>query len=95
MTNSYLSLFGGITSPPWDNTWGAGQADEENLLMISGRNLINNFLSHIQPTFLSPEASVISLMVYRYHYYPMVLKVRPLAGQEPTLTDPLTRGPSK
>jgi len=48
MTNSYLSLFGGITSP-WDNTWVPGQADEENSFIISGRNLINNFLSHIQP----------------------------------------------
>ena len=28
-------------------------------------------------------------MVYRYHYYPMVLTLRPLAGQEPTLIDPL------
>ena len=49
MTSSYLSLFGGITPPPWDNTWAAGQADKENLLIISGRNLINNFLNHIQP----------------------------------------------
>ena len=58
MTSSYLSLFGGITPPPWDNTWVADQADKENLLIISGRNLINNFVSHIQPTFLSPKASV-------------------------------------
>jgi len=41
MTITYLSLFGDITSRPWDNTWEEDQTDEENLLIISGRNLIN------------------------------------------------------